>query len=154
MLYGAYVAGLILTYISKPPISTSPSPYDDAYTAEILESWQHELSFEESFTRMVGPLQNYLLLPLFFASIGFAIVSCLLSLPTSSALMVDLQPFLDLWQPTVLWKGILPSGPKGGSISSSSVPALDAAGLSSLGDEVDEEDDDGSDEEGIAAGCI
>lgn len=107
MLYGAYVAGLIVTYISKPPISTSPSPYDDAYTAEILESRQHELSFEESFTRMVGPLQNYLLLPLFFASIGFAIVSCLLPLLTSSALMVDIQPFLDLWQPTVLWKGIV-----------------------------------------------
>ena len=76
VLYGAYVAGLILAYISKPPVpTTSSGDSDDPCVAEELKFRQSELSFEESFARMIGPLQNYLLLPLFFASIGFAIVS-------------------------------------------------------------------------------
>ncbi|KAI0706919.1 Sodium/hydrogen exchanger [Cerioporus squamosus] len=90
VLYGAYVAGLILTYISKPPgPTTSSGSSADASVREDLKFRERELSFEGSFARMIGPLQSYLLLPLFFASIGFAI------------------PFLDLWQPTVLWRGIV-----------------------------------------------
>ncbi|RPD62148.1 hypothetical protein L226DRAFT_463681 [Lentinus tigrinus ALCF2SS1-7] len=89
VLYGAYVAGLILTYISEPPIPTTSSESYDSSISEELEYRQRELSFEDSFARMVGPLQNYFFLPLFFASIGFAI------------------PFLDLWHPTVFWRGIV-----------------------------------------------
>nr|VWP00575.1 Tea4 [Ganoderma boninense] len=76
VLYGAYVAGLILTYISQPP------PREDSKTT-------NELSFEQTFGRSIGSLQTYIFLPLFFASIGFAI------------------PFLDLWKPTILWRGIV-----------------------------------------------
>ncbi|KAM5540608.1 hypothetical protein V8D89_005639 [Ganoderma adspersum] len=77
VLYGAYVAGLILTYISQP------APGED------YDKRETELSFEQTFGRTIGPLQAYLFLPLFFASIGFAI------------------PFLDLWQPTVIWRGVV-----------------------------------------------
>ncbi|KAJ8462735.1 hypothetical protein ONZ51_g10708 [Trametes cubensis] len=48
-----------------------------------------DLSFEDAFGRIIGPIQQCILLPLFFASIGFAI------------------PFLDLWRPIVIWRGIL-----------------------------------------------
>lgn len=63
VLYGAYVAGLILTYISQP------TPGEDS------DKRENELSFEHTFGRTIGSLQAYLFLPLFFASIGFAIVS-------------------------------------------------------------------------------
>ncbi|KAI0751687.1 hypothetical protein C8Q80DRAFT_1268885 [Daedaleopsis nitida] len=87
VLYGAYVAGLILTYISNP--HTSARSARSSYDAREEECRREALSFEAAFTRTVGSLQNYLFLPLFFASIGFAI------------------PFLDLWHPTVLWRGIV-----------------------------------------------
>ncbi|KAI1788916.1 hypothetical protein LXA43DRAFT_1023199 [Ganoderma leucocontextum] len=77
VLYGAYVAGLVLTYISQP------APGED------FDESAEELSFEQTFGRIIGPLQANLLLPLFFASIGFAV------------------PFLDLWHPTVIWRGIV-----------------------------------------------
>ncbi len=63
VLYGAYVAGLILTYISQP------APGEDS------DETANELSFEQTFGRTIDPLQAYLFLPLFFASIGFAVVS-------------------------------------------------------------------------------
>ncbi|PIL36576.1 hypothetical protein GSI_00265 [Ganoderma sinense ZZ0214-1] len=77
VLYGAYIAGLILTYISQP------SPGEGTGNAA------NELSFEQTFSRTIVPLQAYLFLPLFFASIGFAI------------------PFLNLWHPTVIWRGLV-----------------------------------------------
>ncbi|TBU61207.1 hypothetical protein BD310DRAFT_213478 [Dichomitus squalens] len=77
VLYGAYLAGLILTYICQPP------------TGQRSSETARELSCDKTFARTVGPLQGHLFLPLFFASIGFAI------------------PFLDLWHPTVIWRGIL-----------------------------------------------
>ncbi|KAI0772547.1 hypothetical protein BD413DRAFT_603990 [Trametes elegans] len=86
VLYGAYVAGLMLTYISQPPISRDQDKCsgrsDHVRRAE-------ELSFEAAFSRVLGPIQNHVLLPLFFASIGYAI------------------PFLDLWRPTIIWRGIV-----------------------------------------------
>jgi Kef-type K+ transport system membrane component KefB len=45
--------------------------------------------FVETFDHYLGQVQKYILVPLFFASIGFAI------------------PFLDLWTGEVIWKGIL-----------------------------------------------
>ncbi|KAI0366246.1 Sodium/hydrogen exchanger [Pilatotrama ljubarskyi] len=92
VLYGAYVAGLILTYISRPPQPDHASPDLDVRLTD--HDYRHQerveaLSFETTFARTLGPVQNYLLLPLFFASIGFAI------------------PFLDLWNPTIVWRGIV-----------------------------------------------
>ncbi|KAI0366247.1 hypothetical protein BV20DRAFT_972131 [Pilatotrama ljubarskyi] len=92
VLYGAYVAGLVLTYISQPPPPGQASP--NVAVRLTNNDCQHEeridaLSFEATFARTLGPLQNHLLLPLFFASIGFAI------------------PFLNLWKPIIIWRGIV-----------------------------------------------
>lgn len=109
VLYGAYVAGLILTYVSQPTVS--PGCLEGSLASlegEDAERRAKALSFEDAFARTVGPLQNYLLLPLFFASIGFAIVSATsLVLLNSHPSSPDFQPFLDLWTPTVLWRGIV-----------------------------------------------
>ncbi|KAI0643587.1 Sodium/hydrogen exchanger [Trametes meyenii] len=85
VLYGAYVAGLILTYIAQPP---SP-PADLRADVQSHANRAEALSFEASFARTMGPMQNFVLLPLFFASIGFAV------------------PFLDLWDPMIIWRGIV-----------------------------------------------
>ncbi len=107
MLYGAYVAGLILTYVTKPPVSTTSSRASEhASGTEEMKFRERELSVEESFARMIGHLQNHLFLPLFFASIGFAIVSLRVA-STIFGLRAGFQPFLDLWEPTVLWRGIV-----------------------------------------------
>lgn len=47
----------------------------DAFTNE-LPSRQSRTppSFEDIYKKKIGPLQHYLLVPLFFASIGYAIV--------------------------------------------------------------------------------
>ncbi|KAI0687338.1 hypothetical protein C8Q76DRAFT_635401 [Earliella scabrosa] len=87
VLYGAYVSGLILTYISKPPTTSRDAL--DPIASEAAQYHAKAVSFEDAFARVIGPLQNFFLLPLFFASIGFAI------------------PFLDLWNPTVFWRGIV-----------------------------------------------
>ncbi|KAH9853342.1 hypothetical protein C2E23DRAFT_903097 [Lenzites betulinus] len=94
ILYGAYIAGLILTYVSQPP-PHKPSENQLANNHHSLTvQREHDqrinaLSFEEAFSRVIGPIQEHLLLPLFFASIGFAI------------------PFLDLWHPTIIWRGVV-----------------------------------------------
>ncbi|CCM05894.1 uncharacterized protein FIBRA_08132 [Fibroporia radiculosa] len=86
VLFGAYIAGLTLTYVSKLPVSTS----DDTNDGEGRAFKRSEaLSFESTFTQTIGPLQQYLLVPLFFASIGYAI------------------PFLSLWNGTIFWRGIV-----------------------------------------------
>lgn len=82
ILYGAYIAGLILTYVSQPP--STPARSADGHECTDRERTDHEhhrrqrtedLSFEAAFARVVGPVQEHVLLPLFFASVGFAIVS-------------------------------------------------------------------------------
>ncbi|KAI0329915.1 hypothetical protein GY45DRAFT_1371160 [Cubamyces sp. BRFM 1775] len=88
MLYGAYVAGLVLSYVSKPPLGAAQK-HDPAPSRSECEQRSKALSFEQTFSRRIGPVQNYIFLPLFFASIGFAI------------------PFLDLWRPIIIWRGIL-----------------------------------------------
>ncbi|KAI0676651.1 hypothetical protein C8Q78DRAFT_36827 [Trametes maxima] len=90
ILYGAYIAGLILTYVGQPPHSLQRRSSTDLH--EDMRDYAHRaeaLSFEAAFARVVGPVQNYILLPLFFASIGFAV------------------PFLDLWRPTIIWRGFV-----------------------------------------------
>ncbi|KAI0747427.1 hypothetical protein BC629DRAFT_1298597 [Irpex lacteus] len=80
VLYGAYLAGLTLTYIVQPPEGSS----DDT-----KQSRTNALSFEKMYSRTITPLQDHLLAPLFFASIGFSI------------------PFRALWRPVILWRGIV-----------------------------------------------
>ncbi|KAI0084196.1 hypothetical protein BDY19DRAFT_1096590 [Irpex rosettiformis] len=80
VLFGAYTAGLTLSYIAQPPASC---PDDTKQTRA------DALSFEKMYSRTIGPLQDHFLAPLFFASIGFSI------------------PFRALWRPVILWRGIL-----------------------------------------------
>ncbi|KAI0676652.1 hypothetical protein C8Q78DRAFT_36750 [Trametes maxima] len=87
MLFGAYVTGLMLTYISQPPPSSEVIVEQEEKGCH--EQRTSDLSFEDTFVRVLGPVQEYVLLPMFFASIGFAI------------------PFLDLWKPTIIWRGIV-----------------------------------------------
>lgn len=81
VLFGSYLSGLMLTYISQPPAPAGSPDADEPYptpapdTTLGSEHRANSLSFEETFTRLLGPVQEYVLLPLFFASIGFAIVS-------------------------------------------------------------------------------
>ncbi|EIW62308.1 uncharacterized protein TRAVEDRAFT_45135 [Trametes versicolor FP-101664 SS1] len=95
VLFGSYLSGLMLTYISQPPAPAGSPDADEPYptpapdTTLGSEHRANSLSFEETFTRLLGPVQEYVLLPLFFASIGFAI------------------PFLDLWRPAMIWRGIV-----------------------------------------------
>ena len=72
ILFGVYLAGCVLSYISQPP--SEITSLDDNEVQSRLEA----LSFEHAFSRLAGPIQQYLMTPLFFASIGFAIV-CILS---------------------------------------------------------------------------
>ena len=71
-MYGAYLAGLTLSYLSRPPRGgsrdqDSPNTRSDAVTED-------PLSFHQAYCRTVGALQDHILAPLFFASIGFAVV--------------------------------------------------------------------------------
>ena len=68
ILLGAYLAGLTLSYMASPPHGTSDSD---------LEQRVKALSFEDAHVRTIRPIQQYILAPLFFASIGYAIVSVL-----------------------------------------------------------------------------
>ncbi|PCH41664.1 hypothetical protein WOLCODRAFT_137530, partial [Wolfiporia cocos MD-104 SS10] len=84
ILFGSYVAGLTLSYIAKPPQNEPDTPLEIT-----LEERAGALSFEHTFARNIGPLQQYILAPLFFASIGYGI------------------PFLSLWKPRILWRGVV-----------------------------------------------
>ncbi|KAH9928943.1 uncharacterized protein B0H18DRAFT_931627 [Fomitopsis serialis] len=85
MLFGAYMAGLALSYLARPP-------HDDHAQDEqraVSDDRAAALSFELTYARTFGPLQEYIFAPVFFASIGYAI------------------PFLLLWRPRILWRGVL-----------------------------------------------
>ncbi len=71
VLFGAYLAGLTLPYMSRPTAEIGATPHSGANYEEQLQA----LSFEETYKRIITPLQQYILAPLFFASIGYAIVS-------------------------------------------------------------------------------
>jgi len=69
VLLGAFLAGVTLPFLST---SSANSP-----------------TFLETYQLYVEPLQNYILVPFFFGSIGFSI------------------PFLQLWTGRIVWKGIV-----------------------------------------------
>ncbi|KAK7687090.1 hypothetical protein QCA50_009591 [Cerrena zonata] len=99
ILFGVYLAGCVLSYISQPPQGSHANEHE---TQSVTEA----LSFEGAFSRMVGPIQQYLMTPLFFASIGFAI------------------PFVALWDPKVLWRGTLYSLAMGAGKLAAGIPII------------------------------
>lgn len=78
MLFGAYISGLTLSYVARPHVdATTTTQAAGESDEEAEEERVAALSFEHTFARTIGPLQQYVLAPLFFASIGYAIVSYL-----------------------------------------------------------------------------
>ena len=76
------MAGLILTYTSKPAPTTLLAPSD------AFDERESAMSFEHTFSRAIGPLQSHVFLTLFFASIVFAIVSEFLKYPIQPPLNI------------------------------------------------------------------
>ncbi|KAA8617607.1 sodium-hydrogen antiporter [Pyrenophora tritici-repentis] len=100
VLYGSFMAGASLTYIpSKHPTGPfHPPSREDAEEAEARsiaetghDGGEPEISptFMHTFEKYFLDVVKYLLQPLFFASIGFAI------------------PFIDLWTAEAIWKGLV-----------------------------------------------
>lgn len=86
VLFGAFLAGAFLTYLpSKHP--------DGPFVVMSREEGEREAdkspTFVHTFERYLLDVQRFLMEPLFFASVGFAI------------------PFLKLWTGKRIWQGIL-----------------------------------------------
>ncbi|RAH48959.1 cation:proton antiporter [Aspergillus brunneoviolaceus CBS 621.78] len=86
VLFGAFLAGTFLTYLpSKHPMG----PFV-VLSREEGEKLAHKSpTFVHTFERYLVDVQKYLMEPLFFASIGFAI------------------PFVQLWTGRRIWRGIV-----------------------------------------------
>ncbi|KAL4916015.1 Cation/H+ exchanger [Aspergillus aurantiobrunneus] len=86
VLFGAFLAGTFLTYLpSKHP----EGPFV-VMSREEGEKFAHKSpTFIHTFERYLMDVQKYLMEPLFFASIGFAI------------------PFVQLWTGKRIWRGIV-----------------------------------------------
>ncbi|KAI0797119.1 hypothetical protein C8Q75DRAFT_743522 [Abortiporus biennis] len=78
-LFGAYLAGILLNY------------FFEIYNSESRESESTESlpTIHDTFEKYIQPLQQHILAPLFFSSIGFAV------------------PFLSLWNRKIVWRGML-----------------------------------------------
>lgn len=86
VLYGSFLAG---AFLSGLPSTHPEGPYVVESGAEGEEGEGKMPGFEYSFERYLGGAQTYVLQPLFFASIGFAI------------------PFDSLWTGEAIWKGVV-----------------------------------------------
>ena len=86
ILFGAFLAGTFLTYLpSKHP----EGPFVVMNREEGEREADKSPTFIHTFELYLLDVQKYLMEPLFFASIGFAI------------------PFVDLWTGERIWKGIV-----------------------------------------------
>lgn len=86
VLFGAFLAGTFLTYIpSKHP----EGPFIVMSREEGEREADKSPTFVHTFEAYLMGVQEYLMAPLFFASIGFAI------------------PFVQLWTGKRIWRGIL-----------------------------------------------
>jgi Kef-type K+ transport system membrane component KefB len=86
ILFGVFLAGAFLTYLpSKHP----EGPFVVMSREEGEREKDKSPTFVHTFECYCLDAQQYVLEPLFFASIGFAI------------------PFLDLWTGTAIWKGVV-----------------------------------------------
>lgn len=79
LLFGAFLTGTFLSTLPSSP-STVRNEHDEA---------EEVPSFHQTFENYVSSAQKFILEPLFFASIGFAI------------------PFKRLWTGTIIWRGIV-----------------------------------------------
>lgn len=84
VLFGAYLAGIFLTAL---PSSSGPFCVASREEGETAEG--KTPAFTHTFEAYIHHPLKYVLEPLFFASIGFAI------------------PFLDLWNGKAIWRGVL-----------------------------------------------
>lgn len=75
VLFGAWLAGVVAPCLPCP----HPAGTSDTHTIDLRATFEHYFA----------NLQHYLLEPLFFASIGFAV------------------PFLSLWTGKTLWRGVV-----------------------------------------------
>ena len=86
ILFGAFLAGSFLTYLpSKHP----EGPFVVLTRKEGEQNDDKSPTFVHTFQLYCADVQRYLMEPLFFASIGFAI------------------PFLELWSGGIVWRGIV-----------------------------------------------
>ncbi|RDH26816.1 Cation/H+ exchanger [Aspergillus welwitschiae] len=86
VLFGAFLAGTFLTYIpSKHP----EGPFVVMSREEGEQFADKSPTFVHTFERYLMDVQKYLMEPLFFASIGFAI------------------PFVQLWTGKRIWRGVV-----------------------------------------------
>lgn len=86
VLFGAFLAGTFLTYIpSKQP----EGPFVVMTREEGEQNADKSPTFVHTFEAYLLDVQEYLMAPLFFASVGFAI------------------PFLELWTGERIWRGIV-----------------------------------------------
>lgn len=86
VLFGAFLAGAFLTYL---PSTHPEGPFVVMSREEGERSKDKSPTFVHTFECYCLDAQQYVLAPLFFASIGFAI------------------PFLDLWTGEAIWKGVV-----------------------------------------------
>ncbi|TKA74451.1 hypothetical protein B0A55_05072 [Friedmanniomyces simplex] len=86
VLFGAFLAGMLLTYL---PTTEDEASLGSESKSESERHGSESLTFVHTFEHYVQDVQRYVLEPLFFASIGFAI------------------PFLDLWTGSAIWHGIV-----------------------------------------------
>lgn len=86
VLFGAFLAGAFLTYL---PSKRAEGPFVVMSREEGEREADKSPTFVHTFERyLLGP-QEYLMEPLFFASIGFAI------------------PFVQLWTGKRVWRGVV-----------------------------------------------
>ncbi|KAL4740257.1 Cation/H+ exchanger [Aspergillus similis] len=86
ILFGAFLAGTFLTYI---PTKNPEGPFVVMTREEGEREEDKSPTFVHTFERYLMDVQKYLMEPLFFASIGFAI------------------PFVQLWTGKRIWRGIV-----------------------------------------------
>lgn len=86
ILYGAFLAGTFLTYI---PSKRPEGPFVVMSREEGERNVNKSPTFVHTFEAYLLDVQEYLMAPLFFASIGFAI------------------PFIQLWTGERIWKGVV-----------------------------------------------
>ena len=86
VLFGAFLAGSFLTYL---PSKHSEGPFVVLTREEGEQNDDKSPTFVHTFELYCSDVQRYLMEPLFFASIGFAI------------------PFLDLWDGQTVWRGVV-----------------------------------------------
>ncbi|KAL4973557.1 Cation/H+ exchanger [Aspergillus desertorum] len=86
ILFGAFLAGTFLTYI---PSKNPESPFVVMNREEGEREEDKSPTFVHTFECYLMDLQKYLMEPLFFASIGFAV------------------PFVQLWTGKRIWRGIV-----------------------------------------------